>query len=451
MTVDFLISYEHKAREIEAVTLIQAELERRGYSVALTCTYDPERIAFTRSYSAKVVVTSALYNDGGLYGFVYSVAGFCKKVVNLQWEQALTNQDESDPAFYQNPKGRARTAVHVCWGPAAQRRLLTAGVPSNRAPVLGPIQMDFASPAFHEFYLTKRAIAASFNLDASKDWVLFISSFTFVNMSAEEYATEVRSMGPSLDEFRTLSIQSKAAIVEWLQRAATEYADKVFIYRPHPSENRDLDLADLERRCPNFRVIGELPVKQWIRCCDTLLTWYSTSAAEAFFLDKHCTILRPVPIPFSWDVSIYRGANAVSDLDSFLACLKTTGERFPLDEALLREYFDVDPRTPSYMRVCDLLERVFQSEDYDMPPSSLWFRAWLPLERLRHRVFFVLKELIVKTNYRALLLHHRHLIARIENHRAVMDRLRRDRWKNQATVDELTELLSKQRRVVNGR
>ena len=163
MLADFLINYEHKAREIEAICLIKAELERRGYSVEFSCTYDEDRIRGDQRQKAKVVLTSALYNDGCLYGFVYSIAGFCRKVVNLQWEQALTNQDESDPFFYQNPKGYSTDALHLCWGEEPRNRLLRAGVNGDRAVVVGPVQMDFFRSEFADFYLTKENLARQLN------------------------------------------------------------------------------------------------------------------------------------------------------------------------------------------------------------------------------------------------------------------------------------------------
>ena len=42
--IDFLIIYEHEQRELENVTLLGAELERRGYSVCF------EKVPFINSY-----------------------------------------------------------------------------------------------------------------------------------------------------------------------------------------------------------------------------------------------------------------------------------------------------------------------------------------------------------------------------------------------------------------
>lgn len=446
---DFLINYEHKAREIETVCLIKAELERRGYSVEFSCTYDEDRIRGVQRRKAKVVLTPALYNDGCLYGFVYSIAGFCRKVVNLQWEQALTNQDESDPSFYQNPKGYSTEALHLCWGEEPRNRLLRAGVKGDRAVVVGPVQMDFLRPEFADFYLTREDLARRFDLDATKDWVLFISSFTFVNMTDEEYDTEVKYMGTRLHDFQRLSILSKQEIINWLEVAIKRHPGKIFIYRPHPSENGDPTLLEMEAEHKNFRVVKDLSVKQWIKCSDKILTWYSTSVAEVFFAGKSCTILRPVAIPYEWDVSIYRNAHMISNISHFLKDIEKDDDSFPLSEALIHDYFQVQDTTPAYMRLCDVLEQVLNSHDYDMRKHQSLILIYIHLQQIRHRLFFILKEALVGTNYCKLFMNNRFLIKKMEKHLAVMDRLRRDRGKNQASDKELTEVFSKIQRVVN--
>jgi surface carbohydrate biosynthesis protein len=440
---DFLINYEHKSREIEAVCLIKNELEKRGYSVELTCTYDEDRISFNTHKKAKVVLASALYNDACLFEFVYRVAGYCRKVVNLQWEQALTNQDESDPFFYQNPKGYAREALHLCWGAEPQNRLLRAKVSSDRAIVVGPVQMDLLRPEFSEYYYSKEDIARYFDLDASKDWVLFISSFTFVNITAEELDSEVKCVGAWLYEFQRLSVLSKCEIIRWIEMAIKENPNKIFIYRPHPSENGDQTLVEMEAIYKNFRVIKDHSVKQWIKCCDKILTWYSTAAAEVYFSSKSLTILRPVEIPYELDVSIFRNAHTISDIDDFLRDIHNSNASFPLNKALILDYFQVCNDVPSYVRICNVLEQVHNTSDYDMRRHRPLLKSYIYFQRIRHRVFFICKEIISRYDYHKLFFNNRFLITKITNHISVMSRLRSSREKNQASEIELLDIFSK--------
>jgi surface carbohydrate biosynthesis protein len=437
--VDFLFTYEHKAREMETMCLVKNELERRGYTVGITTTYHERRMRFVDRRWPKVVLTPALYNDGGLFAFVYWIAGPCRKVVNMQWEQALTNQDESDPSFFQNPKGAARQAVHLCWGEEPQRRLIAAGVPREKAVIVGPPQMDAVRPDMRAMHLSRDAVGELTNVDPAREWVLFTSSFTFVNMTPEEFETELKSIGPSLREFVELSVASQKAILDWFAQACRTFPEKIFIYRPHPSEVAAPALTALSAAHPNFRVITDFSVRQWFVCADRIFTWYSTSAAEAYFAGKPCAVLRPVTIPIPLDVSIFRGAKMIERASQFMDSLAGRDASFALDPDLIARYFAVDPEVPSYVRVADLLEVVLQTDRYDMPPISRSRALYYYLQRIRHRAFYVAKDLLTRRAFypfRVIPSVRR----KVENHESLLRRMRTHRPRSFATAEELAAM-----------
>jgi surface carbohydrate biosynthesis protein len=440
--IDFLFNYEHKVREIESLCLIKAELERRGYSVGFSCTYDVERINFSAWEQAKVVIAPALYNDNTLFAFVYRIAGVTKKVVNLQWEQAMSNFDEADPDFYQNPTGYAKEAVHLCWGEEPRRRLLRAGIAEDRAIVVGPVQMDSLRTEYNELYISREEMASRFTLDDDKDWVLFISSFTYINMGTEEFETEVKHLGKRLYDFLQISIISRNEILEWLEAAALQYPDKIFVYRPHPSEKGDILLEKMAVKHSNFRIIRDLPIKHWIKASNKILTWFSTSTAEVYFSKKSCAILRPVPLPHEWDLAIYNGAKLISDKNIFVESISDKDEQFPLDESRLKEYFGVTEKQ-SHIRICDLLEQILNTNKYDMRNHRPFLFFYLHIQRFRHRLFFLFKELLSKINYKVILFNNIFLVNKVENHIQFMNRMDNDRGKSQATSEELYEIFQK--------
>jgi surface carbohydrate biosynthesis protein len=437
--VDFLITYEHKVRELETMCLVKNELERRGYTVGFTTTYDERRMRFIDRRSPGVVLVPALYNDSSLFAFVYWIAGACRKVVNMQWEQALTNQDESDPSFFQNPKGAARYAVHICWGEEPKKRLMRAGVPDDKAVIVGPPQMDALRPEMRNMHMSREQLAELTGLDSSQEWVLFTSSFSFVSMSAEEFETELKSIGPSLREFVEVSVTSQKAILAWFVQACQTFPDKIFIYRPHPSESAAPHLRTLAAELPNFRVISEFSVRQWIVCADQIFTWYSTSAAEAFCAGKSCGVLRPVPISKPLDVSIFRGTRMIERVDQFLDAVAGRDLSFSLDPDLVARYFAVDPACPSYIKICDLLEEVLRTNRYDMPPISQARATYYYLQRIRHRAFHVAKDILSLPVFRPLR-PIGWLGRKIENHESLMHRMRTHRPRSFATVEELVKM-----------
>lgn len=441
---DFLINYEHKTRELDSICLIKVELEARGYSVELSCTYDKDRTKPNPARrKAKVVVTSALYNDGSLDFFVFGLAGFSQKIVNLQWEQVLSNKDEENLSLFLNPKGLARNALHLCWGPAIRKRLINSGLNSRNLVTTGPIQMDIFRPEFNKLFLSKDELAQRYNLDSQLEWILFISSFTYITMTEEEYSGELKILGPSLNDFLKLSCISKDGILSWIDEAAVKYSNKIFIYRPHPSENSDPKISELEKKHSNFRSIGDLSIKQWIKSSDKLLSWYSTSAAEIYFANKNFYVLRPVPLPFELDVSIYRNAKVIDNLTEFISRLDSNNINFPLSPDVITQYFQVNPARPTFKVVCDLLVSVLETKEYDMPKYSPIYIGKRLLRMHFYSAAYYGKLILSKLNYKAILFWSPYLISRVEHQIAVMSRLEADRSKNQASLDEIKSMEAK--------
>ena len=93
---DFLFIYESKVRELESVCLIGQELEKRGYSVALLCWWEPLTNESFVPVKTKVLLAHAAYNDHSLMNELSYVDGMTK-VINLQWEQIYSIKDLTNP------------------------------------------------------------------------------------------------------------------------------------------------------------------------------------------------------------------------------------------------------------------------------------------------------------------------------------------------------------------
>ena len=99
-------------------------------------------MGYSRSKKPRLVITSALYDNNCLSFFAYEIAGFVKKVVNLQWEQVLSTYDEDNADCYHNPKGLAKLCNHLCWGIEPQKRLIKSGLTEKNCPIVGFIPID---------------------------------------------------------------------------------------------------------------------------------------------------------------------------------------------------------------------------------------------------------------------------------------------------------------------
>ncbi len=368
MGLDFLFLYEHIVREFENDSLVMAELERRGYSCELYQLMDRKKLKYFSWKKPKVIVPSAMYNNETLNSFVYNNVGKLDKVVNLHWEEVLSREQE-DSEFYSMTEN-ARKCTHICWGAAAKRRIVGKGVPENNAVITGAVQLDFLYPEFDGYFKSKAQLAAEYGLDPSRRWLCYVSSFSCAFMDDKE-VEELNAM-TDLDfkGFKETGARSMTVTLEWFDRLLDAHPEYDLIYRPHPSEWQSPPLDEMKRKHPNFHVISDYSVKQWVKACDVILTWMSTSIAEIYFAHKSCLVLRPEPLYDDYDPVTYAGVDAIDSYERLAEALTHDEFPFPIEESQMRDHYDVDPDYPAYMRVADLLEQTLREPPRDHPFSE---------------------------------------------------------------------------------
>lgn len=358
MNVDVLIIYELKTRELENACLLMAELKRRGYTVEIVNVYDPKKY----NIHPRLMVVPHLYNEWHLDFTCNNKWHDCKCIIDLQYEQILAKGSEGG---IHNPSGQAAFAHHIAWGDLQANRYLKHGIRPELVHKTGHMTMDFSKPRFRSFFLTKEQLADQYNIDGNKEWVLFISSFSYANRTESEMKM-LETMSSTARSFGLFSQKSFNIVVEWFKQAALSNPDKVFIYRPHPGEKDNPLLKSLQTEIPNIVFINEYGVKQWIIACDRLYTWFSTSITEAYYAGKNCQILRPIPIDPAQEVSIMDGAKMLTSYEEFETSLKSNDEEFPITEEAIT-YAYGDGKTYAYENIADLCERVMKDkkEQYD--------------------------------------------------------------------------------------
>ncbi|MEG2191873.1 MAG: hypothetical protein RRX95_01150 [Oscillospiraceae bacterium] len=380
MALDFLILYEHVVREYESITLLKAELEKRGYSVDIRQLLDRKKLSYFTYNKPKVLVASAMYDDKTMNSFVYNNVGVCNKVVNLHWEQVLSEEQENSPFF--NCGQSASYALHTCWGQEARDRIVKYGVPPENAVITGPIQMDFLRKQFQGYYKSKEELCREFSLNNNKELVLYISSFSTAYMSDEEVAELNNLAGVGFERFKLTSQKTMNTTLSWVDEYLnTPQGENIeFVYRRHPSEWNSPILEEMAKKHKNFHLISEYSVKQWISASDTIFTWMSTSIAEIYFAHKSCFVLRPYPIEWEYDPVIYKDCHSLTSYDEFAKAFEIKNPKFPIDEALMLRHYDFTHQ-PSYIRIADVLEGVLlDKSDKRKPfehfkPSFSWLKC----------------------------------------------------------------------------
>ena len=375
--IDFLIMYEVVPREMESVLLLRNELVRRGYSVELQRLSEFVRTEYARyrkkckklKNHVRVLLVPSFYHDKELADYFYIPLGKTEKIVNLRWEQYYRNgvMDNPQSSLFLYPCESGREAYHLCWGQRSYENMREIGIAEDKLIKAGPLHMDILRDEFKSYFLSKSELLSKYGLDASKETVLFISSFTN-HRDRSDYINHLNSFFSGKykinEDAKELECASYLLSMEWFDGFMQKNPNVNFIFRPHPADKiTSKELSDLELRYPNFRVIRDYSVKQWILNCDRIVTWMSTSIMEAFFANKRCYIIRPVEYPYELDMCVYNNAKFITTKEEFFNILDTECEEsIPSDFAYY--YYDVQ-ETPGYIRLSDELERIYKSgEDF---------------------------------------------------------------------------------------
>ena len=364
MSLDFLILYEHTVREYESDLLLKLELEKRGYTAEIRQLLDPKRLKYFTWKKPRVLVSSCMYDNEAINSHVYNNIGRCDRIVNLHWEQMLSDTQEEGDWF--NFGGNAKKCVQPCWGSRTAKRLMDHGMEEKNCPVTGAVMMDFLRPEFRGYFEGKEALCRRFGLDPSHHLHLYISSFGYASMTEEEVKSLSEMAGTDFSGFARTNRVSMEQTLAWFDRYLADHPEVELVYRRHPSEWNSPQLEELAARRPNFHVIFAGSVKDWIVAADSISIWMSTAIAEVYMAGKSCHILRPVPIEHEYDPVIYKGGRYLTTYEEFAAGMAEENPEFPIPKEVIEGYFDPSPR-PAYLRMADLLEEVYTQPPRDEP------------------------------------------------------------------------------------
>ena len=229
MALDFLILYEHVVREYESILLLKAELARRGYTVELRQLLDRKKLKYFTLKKPKVLVSSCMYDDEAINSHVYNNIGVCNKVVNLHWEQMLSDTQEEGAWF--NFGGNAKKCVQTCWGKRTQQRLVAHGMQEKNCPVTGAVMMDFLRPEFRGYFKDKAALCREHGLDPDKKLMLYISSFGYASMTEQEVKELSDMAGEDFTGFAGTNRTSMEQTLAWFDQYLAGHLEVQLVYR----------------------------------------------------------------------------------------------------------------------------------------------------------------------------------------------------------------------------
>lgn len=351
-----IIVYELFKRENINVSILKAELLRRGYDAIVL--HKTEQFSLLKKSDILIVPNSYCTEDYEYYRYRFNCPS--GKMINLQVEQIFIKKGEENLSDLS--QGRAKDMITVCWGENKKRDQIRNGMMESYLPVVGNMALDSIKPKFDSIWMSREELAKEYNIPDLK-WNLFISSFSYTKKDSAFFNNVLEQVGYDAQKVRIeVEIKTQPLILDMFKEYI-EKKDEVIIYRPHPNELKSDILEDLRKTYPNrFFVIPDYNIKQWIRVCDRITMWDSTSIVECFGLGKSVGLIRPIDIPEYYDYVMFNHAKKIRNCDDLIDFVNTKEKVFPVDKELLKSYVDVDVPY-AYINICDIVDSLSREED----------------------------------------------------------------------------------------
>ncbi len=361
---DFIILYEHRNRELENAVLLAMMLEKKGYKVAI----EYRRSARILFQKAKVLLTPFFFNNENVEDFAFQPFCQYKKIINLQYEQVFTKDNlESGLLFAHEMAVNAR---HIAWGENSVRLMERNGIQDNNIIPIGLVSLDFNSDKYRKAFFSKKYIAKKYNLPINKKWHLFISSFSYVGLTKAELLQLEKEL-QNTNDIVSISNSTQKKLLKWYDSFLKNNKDIVIIYRPHPHELQSKMLKQLQKKYSNFVCISDYSIRQWIRLCDSISTWYSTSLVDAYYAGKECVIVRPEAIPKKNDLDIFTQQKMIESYEEYRDYLLGKEKAEKINDDIIKKYyynsFSADSMNKLY-KVC--IDSINDSGGYDYYKNS---------------------------------------------------------------------------------
>lgn len=396
MEIDVLIIFEHVNRELESALLLEKKLKDRGFStkvVQIGWNEGPARLYIR----PKIIITPCCYDDKDLdtiCAYKGAYKGGKIKVINLHCEQ-ITNNDAIEFVL---PSGNSKKTFHLAWGQYFKDELIKIGIPEDLICVTGSPRLDLFREEFRNICLNKEQLGNEFHLDSTKKWILLIGNFSAAFFT-DAKLTELEKRSVSNARLNTnISRQSYDSIMSWYDQVCSHFESNhnvEFIYRPHPSEPISVKVQNLANTYPNFHIIKEFAIRDWIVNSDVAFMWNSTSSVEVAFGNIPVFSLRPTEIPEVLKFSLLEHVQQITSPQEFILKIKETiaEQKTRVNELFWPYigYYYHRGTKPAVDITVDLIEQIIDEDD-----NFLQGKKYLPLSGIVKWFKYILKQVLYK-------------------------------------------------------
>ncbi len=369
--LDFLFVYEHKVRELENLCLLKYELDKRGYRTEIRYIESAENeLAVKPFIYAKVLLVMACYDNHALAWQIKNYVKF-DKIIDMQWENIVYPKDEEREGAFKNYKEIGKVVPHVSWGEQNVKRLLEAAhLDRKMVKLVGHVGMDFLRAPLCRYYLSREELFKKYDIPVECKAIFFASPYYGDSLTQEYIKDMCMRFGDNWTEYYQFMCESQKIVLKWFEDLCADEPETHVIFRPHPG-HPSLIAEEVKRRYDNFHIISGESVRQWIVTCDKIYTGNSSVIVEAFFAQKMCQLVFPLPVTEGFELKLLSGARHLTSYGQFRESVAMQEEEFPIPQSNIEEIYLIDWETPSHVKFADMAEEVLKDDSYRLTTKQI--------------------------------------------------------------------------------
>jgi len=384
--MNIILFYQHITREYLSCCKLKEELEKELGAKVSIYSIDFEYFKAIKEHK-KGKVDVIFMPWLAIRENYYFLMPFLKKnpkliTINLHHEQI--GSKTSFDVLIPKDKILHNNIYHFCWGEFFAENLAKIGVSNDFIKINGNIRADQSTLILK----TKEELAKEFDLDKSKQWILFAESRDWIWTFGEEDILEMGKNNCDMNEVRTSIDVHKLYLLktyEDFKKLPDKFFDKYeIIYRPHPGTVSPIKIDN------RIKVNSKHSIYNWINACDIYMCSTSTSIFEAEMMGKVVMICERAEFPSQYQMfglEKYYNINSILNLND--------------EEIKKAKEFNKKPIYEDYIGKCDgnnikrtvsLTKQIFEERKLNMEYIKVPKKFFL-----RKRLYELVTKFTVKT------------------------------------------------------
>lgn len=335
--IDFIIFYEHIAREFDSVELLHSYMSFLGFSgVVLPVHFN--RYKYVLKYNPKIIVAPYYYSKYDVFDNYLKLYPDTV-LINLHSEQISSKLS----AAHMLPNDeKTRNVLHCVWGKNFAKQLIESGVDKSKIFITGSIRNDLT------YFLSHKSQEPSNTILAPTSF-----SLSFLDKNETDDLITIFKDKNKVDELIDFTKKSRDAFFKIIYKFSllSKTGSEKILLRPHPH----VSLSEYERKFCEVNGLNCLPdniiinrdgsIQENIAHCKKLIAWNSTSALEAAMMKKKVVLLVPYAFPDFMDCDFLYYFPIANDEKSLQKHIINSEIDPRVDDYLSDTYYEIDGKT----------------------------------------------------------------------------------------------------------